>query len=715
MLVSLLVLLAKLNTSTPPPASLIETKHSGNVCSAGAPDFRESQRCRPTDQAEFAADPQSYFLWRSDKGAVVWLGRAEQESRLAFDASEAALISLRVRQASADPTKQQTTLTLKSLSGAVWIVPFTSEKLEQLRLLALPAGQFELIIRTPGYLTTVRRGLDARRGKVLEVPAINIEHLPTITGVVHDDHTGEPIPGAEIRSGDISTFSDSGGRFSLNNFSTAPEISLVASATNYASQEIIVHSGRKAVAPQQFLLTRGGSLRFIVQHECVDDCAATARLFMRREMAIFSDPWRLVAQKSGAGKNIDYRFDALAEGRYAVVVEGQSALQRSVSYLTLGRDEKKEQAIRLNDIRLKGVVTLGDQPLAKANLTLSTDEELWSGNVHTDANGEYSVRLWQGGTWELTIDVPTERQQPFFSIRNLNDDADQSWDIAIPTRAITGRVFDRRTNEAIVGAEVVDHVVPRTPGRILSTTDQDGRFRLPMLPAGTHTISVQSEGFVSREPINVQLTEADAQREVPIALDRAMRVFFRVVNAADEPVPNIMVYDWVGALGLENRAPYWSDAWGLVSVPLRQGEQKPIYVMDQSGSFSVALADSATKTSAETPIKITLPPPVAALTIIATTKSGPAAGVRFLVRFDGRFLPPRIWDLVTGPFSGVALTGQGGRLTIPSLPVGTYEFWPYHTVDELQHLFTTVYTRPPTRVVLSPGPNTVKIDVDGAH
>ncbi|MGH9418960.1 MAG: carboxypeptidase regulatory-like domain-containing protein [Thermoanaerobaculia bacterium] len=435
---------------------------------------------------------------------------------------------------------------------------------------------------------------------------------------------------------------------------------------------------------------------------------------MRRDMATFSDRWRLVAQKSGAGKNIDYRFDALAEGRYAVVVEGQSPQQRSVSYLTLDRDEKKEQAVTLNDILLKGVVTLGDQPLAKASLTFSTDQELWSGDTHTNANGEYSVKLWQTGTWALTIDIPTERK-PFFAIRHLNDDANQSWDIAIPTRAITGRVFDRRTTEAIPGAEVVDNVVPNTDGKIVCTTDQDGRFRLPMLHAGTHTIRVQSEGFVSSEPINVQLTEGDAERDVPIALDRGIRAFFRITNAAGEPVPNITVYDWVGLLGLENRAPYWSDAWGLVSIPLRQGEQKPIYVIDQSGSFSVAFADSATKTSAETPIKITLPPPVGVLTLLATTNSGPAAGVRFLVRFDGQFLPPRIWDLVTGSLSRVALTGQDGRLTIPSLPVGTYEFWPYQTVDDLRDVFRSVYTRAPTRLVLSPGPNTIKIDVNGAH
>jgi len=633
---------------------------------------------------------------------------------LAFDASAAALISLRVRQASPDVTKRETTVTLKSLSGAAWTVTFTPEKLQQLRLLALPAGHYELTIKTPGYATTVRRGLDARQGKLIEVPPINMEHLPTITGVVRDYHTGEAISGAEIRSGDVTAVSGSDGAFSLNSTSATPEITLVASATNYASQEIIVPSRRAGLKLPPILLTRGGSLRFIVQRECADDCAANARLFMWRDMATFSTRWRLVAQKSGAGKNMDFRFDALAEGRYAVIVEGQSPQQRSISYLTLDREEKKEQAIRLHDIRLRGVVTLGDLPLAKANLTFSTDQALWSGDVHTDANGEYSVKLWQAGTWALTIDVPAERE-PFFTMRQLSDDPDQSWDVAIPTRAITGRVFDRRTLEAIAGAEVVDVAAPKSAGKTVSTTDQDGRFRLSMLQAGTHTIRVQSDGFLSSEPISVQLSEGDAQRDLPIALDRGIRVFFRVANSAGEPAPNVTVYDWVGPLGLENRAPYWSDAWGLVSVPLRQGEQKPIFVIDQSGSFSVVLADSATKTSAETPIKITLPSPVAALTLLAGTKSGPEAGVRFLVRFDGQFLPPRIWDLVTGSFSRVALTGQDGQLTIPSLPAGTYEFWPYQTVDELRDLFRSVYTRAPARVVLSPGPNTIKIDVNGAN
>jgi hypothetical protein len=715
MLAGLLLLLASLNTSALPPTSLIETKHSGSVCSAVASDFRGPQPCRPTDRAEFTAEPRTYFLWRSDNDAMIWLGRAERGALLAFDSSATALVSLRVREAvSQDLPKQETALTLRSRSGFVWIVPFSPGKIQQLRFLALPAGQYDLMITTPGYASIIRRGLDAKEGKVVGLPPINMERVPTITGVVRDHHTGEPIPGVEIRSDDVTTLTGADGVFSLTPSSTTQEIRILASATNYASQEIIVPPSRVGIRLQPILLARGGSLRFIVQRECLNDCATTARLFIRRDTPVPSNRWRLLAQKSGVGKNIDYRFDALPEGAYAVIFEGESALLRRVSYVTLDRDDKKEQTVTLNDTLLKGVVTLGDQPLAKASLTFSTDQSLWSGDVHTDADGGYSVKLWQGGNWTLKINIPTE-QQPFFAVRHLNDGVDQSWDVAIPTRAITGRVFDRRTMEAIAGAEVVDDVESNTPRKLRSITEADGRFRLPMVDAGTHTIRVQSQGFLSSEPVQLQLTDADTRREVKIALDRGIRIFCRIVDSAGEPVPNVAVYDWVGFLGLENRSPYWSDAWGLVAVPLRPGEQKPIYAIAQSGSFNVALADSSANASADTPIKITLPPPVAALTLLATSKSGPAAGVRLLVRFDGRFLPPRIWDLVTGSLARVAMTGEDGRLTVPSLPVGTYEFWPYQTMDDLRDLFSSVYTREPTRVVLSPGPNMVKIATNGAH
>src|ERR1043166_2101318 len=99
MLAGLLSLLASLNASALPPASPNETQHGGSVCSSAGPDFHGHQPCRRTDRAEFKAEPGTYFLWRSDNDAMIWLGRAEQGEPLAFDPSAAALVSLRVRQA----------------------------------------------------------------------------------------------------------------------------------------------------------------------------------------------------------------------------------------------------------------------------------------------------------------------------------------------------------------------------------------------------------------------------------------------------------------------------------------------------------------------------------------------------------------------------------------------------------------------------------------
>src|SRR6185436_10490822 len=112
------------------------------------------------------------------------------------------------------------------------------------------------------------------------------------------------------------------------------------------------------------------------------------------------------------------------------------------------------------------------------------------------------------------------------------------------------------TKEPVVGATILDDVVSETPSSFQSITDTDGRFRLPMLDAGNHTIHVQAPGFLDHEPIDVQLARTDTQRELQIGLDRGIAVFFRIVDSNGAPVASAAVYDWVGHLGLENRIPY---------------------------------------------------------------------------------------------------------------------------------------------------------------
>src|SRR6185436_4239966 len=412
-----------------------------------------------------------YFLWRSDRNTSVWLGKSERGSRVALDPAATAMISLRIRHADArNAAKRETTLTLRSGSGATWTIPFTAEKIEQLRVIALPAGKYDFAISTSGYFPAVRRGVDAREGIAVELPAIEIERVPGIIGVVRDGRTGEAIAGAEIKSDDAVTSTDAAGRFTFIPSAKADEAFITVRASGYASREIAVRLSRAGSGLEPILLTRGGSLRLTVHRECADDCETTARLFVRRDSLLPSNRWSQLERKNSSDKNAEYRFAGLADGQYAVLIEGKGPLQRKVAYVEIAREELTEETVALHDTVLKGIVTLGDSPLTKAKLTFSTNQSLWSSELRTDDNGEYSATLWESGTWILSVDVATERQR-FVAVRSLNESAEQFWDVPIPARAITGRVFDAKTKEPVVGATILDDVVSETPSSFQSITD----------------------------------------------------------------------------------------------------------------------------------------------------------------------------------------------------------------------------------------------------
>ena len=691
-----------------------ETARGGDVCTARSADFRSVTQCKASPSAAFDAGANDYFVWRSDKSTFVWLGKSARDGRVTFDPDATAFVSLQVRHADARSLgKSETRVTLQNASGTTWTVPFDSKKIEQLRTVALPPGRYDVWIATPGYFTASRSGIVAKSGSVTNVPAIDISRLPRINGVVRDARTGTPIAAAEVESEAAVTRTDADGHFSLSPSRHAEELHLTVRAPGYASQDVMLRTRRIGTEIPPILLSHGGSLRLTVTRpECTADCETTARLFARRDSMMPGGVWKEVGRKTGTGQRLEYRFDALSKGKYAVLLEGKGPLQRKVSTFSIDDGEVTDGEVALRDRTLKGIVTLRNSALAKRKLTLSSNQILWSGDLRTDDDGEYSAKLWEAGSWSMRIDVPGETR-PFLDSRELDDKAENYWDVSIPARAIVGHVFDAKSGEPVVGADIYDLMMTDRPGTMYGKTDDEGKFRLSMLGAGRHNLRVSAPGFLDRES-RVELAEGDTDRDLRIELDPGIRVFYRIVDPQGAPVANAELYDWVGTSGLENRDPYLSDAWGLVSVPVQPGEQKPVYVMTRSGSLSVILAEATAKTTAEKPIVITLPAPLASLTVLAKTKSRPAAEVRFLVRVDGRFLPPRIWDLFTASFGGEpTMTDPNGRLDIPSLPPGAYEFWPFRSLQELHALLRAVYTRKPARAVLAPGQNVVEINVGG--
>ncbi|HKS25236.1 MAG TPA: carboxypeptidase-like regulatory domain-containing protein [Thermoanaerobaculia bacterium] len=692
-----------------------EATRGGDVCTAKSADFRPIKQCRPSPSAAFDAVANDYFVWRSDKNTFVWLGKSERGGRVAFDPETTAFVSLQVRHADARSLgKSDTTVMLRNASGMLWSVPFDSKKVEQLRTLALPPGRYDVWIVTPGYLTASRFGIVAKAGSVMNVPAIDLDRLPRVSGAIRDAQTGAPVATAEIESDAGVIRSDAQGRFSLSLVKSSEEQHIVVRAPGYATRDVMLQLtriGSGEIPP--ILLSHGGSLHLTVSRpDCTADCETTARLFLRRDSIKPFGDLKEVGRKSNAGQKMEYRFDALSKGKYVVLLEGKGPLQRKISTFAIDDGEVTEGDVALQDFVLKGIVTLRNAALANGKLTFSSNVLLWSGELRTNDSGEYFAKLWEAGSWIVKVEVPGEKLL-FHQFRQLDNKAEQFWDVSIPTRAIVGRVVDAKSGEPIAGADIRDDISSDRPRMESGRTDDEGKFRFAMLEPSRHTIHVSAVGFLERES-HAQIAEGDTELELRIELNRGIQVFYKIVDPQGAPIPNAELYDWVGNSGLENRDSYVSDAWGLVSVPLEPGDEKPVYVMTRSGSFRVVLAEANTKTTAEKPIVITMPAPSASLTVLAKTKSRPAAEERFLVRVDGRFLPPRMWDLITGSFGAEPTrTDQNGRLELPALPPGTYEFWPYRSLEELHALFRTIYAKKPARAVLAPGPNVVEINVGG--
>src|SRR4029079_14956273 len=123
--------------------------------------------------------------------------------------------------------------------------------------------------------------------------------------------------------------------------------------------------------------------------------------------------------------------------------------------------------------------TIGKSALANGKLNFSSNHLLWSSDLRTDDGGEYSAKVWDGGSWTMRVDVPGEKR-PFYSFRALDNKAEHYWDVSIPTRAITGHVVDAKSGEPVVGADVYDLYTGERSGTMSVTADEEGKFRLAM-------------------------------------------------------------------------------------------------------------------------------------------------------------------------------------------------------------------------------------------
>jgi hypothetical protein len=170
-------------------------------------------------------------------------------------------------------------------------------------------------------------------------------------------------------------------------------------------------------------------------------------------------------------------------------------------------------------IRLSGrLLDQGGRALNGANVRLFP-EGLGSVSVSdSDAQGRYDLRLSAAGTYRLFVTLPgggsfeygQRRAQEKGRTITLSEKQTTTLDIVIPTGGtISGRITDA-SGEPVEGlmvhpweAQWADGRVVVRPLRIVSTTDDRGRYRVSGLPPGTYYLGISDEVSNSHGPVNV--------------------------------------------------------------------------------------------------------------------------------------------------------------------------------------------------------------------
>lgn len=364
-------------------------------------------------------------------------------------------------------------------------------------------------------------------------------------------------------------------------------------------------------------------------------------------------------------------FSGLEEGLYVVLASGPQPLQRLGAKANVGRDGA---AVQLTIPKTKTTlrVTMAGQPLADAGIALTHDTLRWNTKVATGADASFTGDLWEPGVYSASVSRNTSA--PHMVDVSLSS---EPLTIDVPNRHVTGRVT--ADGKPVAGAFV--HL--RSEGAestltVRTRTDADGRFEYLGAREGVLLLTVRAPSYLDSDAVTFELRGASARKTVDVALTRGQSRGVRVVDAHDAPLAGANL---ITSCGGHVKSMALTDARGSAEVALPAQGRCAVYVLPKEGSLGV------TEVVGADPLLIRVPRGTSSLNLALKSVEGePFSAMSLLMRVDGVVVPPAISrTLASLGFS--LMTNDEGTLSLPHIPSGRYEFWPYRSSAEGQMLY----------------------------
>jgi len=666
--------------------------------------------CMPATGSTFdvkPADVERRFVWMSTDAASVVLGTlAPKTATINLDSKEASNVTLSVR----GDAKRQWPLETRFLLGVskdqVWRWSVPAKLIGRPMSIRVPRGSYTMQIGAEHHKSDRRRlKIDAND---VALHQITLAPLPAVTGrIVTMKKTGDdpearetPVFGAQLASAEGKTLGGTNeqGAFRVELAEPLTEEMVILSpglGTRVVKLNILAADTDLGT----ITLSRGVKLTAYIDR--ADTVKSKALHVILTEASKTQYENTNIATRELKAADDVLVFSDLSEGEYCLTLNGNGALEHLTTVIPI-KTEDVSREIRIAPFQLQGSVKLGTEPLHEGAVGIHDEFHTWTADAPIDAEGHFGGVMWQTdgiGGWVKSNKTGTLLVEP---APTLSGDP-ASWDITFKNRLISGRVFDAETKAAIAHADLDLQVEERSPSGSVTNRfyaiinlEDDGKYSIAAMKDGVYDLSATAPDYVAAR-VTIELGDRDESKTADFPMTRGVEQAIDFAWPSGDPVANAPVLEGIARDG-HNALWFGStDATGRLTLRMRAGETKTLFVMPRQGSFAPAHVVAGDGK----PIRIIVPDPTASLLINFHDAEKKPTLAPIAMRWNGEWLPTPVVSRLNRTLVG------DGSVRVALLPAGSYEVW---AVPGVQPAFAPPPGEP-VRIGLSAGEQTIEITI----